>query len=822
MSDINVDEFVERASVPGIIFRKLRSLERLLRFYVTVDGLATGLVFVAVLFWIDIAADRFFQPAWGVRCFLLISMLAVVFLIFWRRLGQRVFARIRTDQLAMVLERQCPALNETLLTTVDFQLHDEQNSNANTADIDNDIHVEMLRITSLAASAVISGIRIGRMFRYGRLVVRVLAAFVMLGVIVGFCNLYANAASIWFSRCVLLSDAQWPRESRILIEGFDENGRVRIARGDSFTMIVRADTTMPLVPDTVFVRIGTKDAGFRGVLIDEFRLEDRDDGISYRTFTQTFQELLESVELTVQSGDVWRSGLQIEVVPPPVLTDLRLMPRYPDYMPPTTVQSIRPTARTVLPPGCDVTLDAAASKRLRQATLIYSKRENDKVENVENVLTLNETGEQFTASLTDLREDTAIELVLEDFDGLKNRQPIRFEIAMQPDIPPAISTRLRGIGAAITPQATLPVEGQVTDDYGVGALRFVYTVDRLTQAKTDANKDKGDDVAKDDTAENKETGDAADSGEVVILRDVNVSQYQVGTRFAAADLKLNAGDRLTVTLEARDNFFLPGMSERGQVGTGEKWTLDVVTPEQLKTMLDVREITLRQRFEVVIEEVRRTKAMIEELVFEPENLTNEQTGDATDDTAEGGANVSEIERQRREQERAAKLWAESASAEQVAAGQYNVTRSLRDIQKEVYDCNAIRSSLEDVRLEMVNNAIFTPETQQRVDESVLAPLRLLVETDFVSLEEQTNAMNSLLERKQPQPSSRREATDMREAVETEYDKVLARMTAIRDGMLSMETYAEAIELLRNILRRQEELRNETQEKKKSELRSLIE
>ena len=781
-------------ALPGIIGRKLRHLDHTLRFYVALDGLATSLILLTLLFWVDLAADRFFQPGREVRFFLLLLLLTATGYIFWWRLVRRVSAKIRPDQLAMVLERQLPQLNESLLTVVDLQTMSRDSEN---------VHPELLAVTTDSATAALRGVNIHHLFKYRRLAMRSLAALVMLGGIGGFCMAWPETAATWFSRCVLLSNAEWPRASRIFIEGFDANGRARIARGDSFTMLVHADTSMPLVPETVVVRVGSAETGFRHLLINEFRIDDRE-GTSYRTFTQTFPELLESVEIAVHAGDTRRSGLRIDVVPPPVLTDLRLTPRYPAYMPPASGPPIRPTARTILPIGSGITLDAVAGKPLRRAMLLRDKEEQ--------VLELSPSGERFQVILDDLREDTPFELVLEDHDGLKNRQPIRLEIAMQSDAVPLVSARLRGIGPAITPQATLPVEGQVSDDYGVASVRFIYSIDR---AASQAPKDE----KAEESAPTEVPGQdqAADFGERLLLDDANVTQYQIDDRFSAAPLNLKPGDRLTLLVEARDRFFLPGMTESGQNSTGDRWALDVVTPEQLKTMLDVREITLRQRFEVLIEEVRRTRGMIDELSFVPP-----KSEDQSPESAEN--ELSEIERQRREKEREERLarqWQEAITAEQTATGLYNVTRSLRDIQKEIYDLNTIRQALDDIRLEMINNEIFTPETQQRVDEAVLIPLRRLIDTDFVALEERTSGMNRLLERPITQAATHREATDERGEVLTRFDQVLERMLAIRDGMMSMESYAEAIELLRTILRQQENLREETQEQKKTELRGLL-
>ena len=48
---------------------------------------------------------------------------------------------------------------------------------------------------------------------------------------------------------------------------------------------------------------------------------------------------------------------------------------------------------------------------------------------------------------------------------------------MVPDELPQISVRLAGIGAAITPDAIIPLVGKVSDDYGLDRIWYEYQVD---------------------------------------------------------------------------------------------------------------------------------------------------------------------------------------------------------------------------------------------------------------------------------------------------------------------------------------------------------
>ena len=51
------------------------------------------------------------------------------------------------------------------------------------------------------------------------------------------------------------------------------------------------------------------------------------------------------------------------------------------------------------------------------------------------------------------------------------------------------------------------------------------------------------------------------------------------------------------------------------VSSSERWILDVVTPEQLRTMLESRELVLRQRFDGMMQEMTETRDVLARLEF---------------------------------------------------------------------------------------------------------------------------------------------------------------------------------------------------------------
>ena len=340
--------------LPVIIRRKLDRLRWSLRFYAALDGYALLFLTVSLLFLLDVALDRFFEFPVIVRIILLPVLSGVIFDVFWQRVYRRCSAFIRRDQLATALEHFVPNLNESLITAVEGAGNKE-------------FDPELMRQTMNEAAAALRGVNVRRFLRTGRVILRfVFSCFCAAAVIVG-CMAHPEIVSIWYSRNILLSQQEYPRRSELLVDGFQE-GRARIGRGNSFTLSIRANMDKPVVPETLRVRIGTKETGYRTLLIDQFRRETRE-GTQWRVFSVTFPEMLETVHLQIRGADSTINDLCIEVVPTPTLTGMMLTQQFPDYIgrPQRTVPL---SGRTMIPDGTDVTITATSTKPLLTATAI--------------------------------------------------------------------------------------------------------------------------------------------------------------------------------------------------------------------------------------------------------------------------------------------------------------------------------------------------------------------------------------------------------------------------------------------------------------------
>jgi len=765
--------------LPVIIRRKLDRLERSLRFYAALNGITFLLLTVILLGVLDFALDRFFEFTLIVRSVLLPVVIGTILYIIWQRIHRRCFAPIRTDQLASILEYYVPNLNESLFTVIEWRENDEADP-------------ELIQQTIDEAAAALRGVNVRRFFRTGSLFLRFLFSLLCFTLVAAGSIYHADMVTLWFYRNILLSQQEYPRRSELLVDGF-QDGRVRIGRGDSFTLSVRANAGKPLVPETVRVRIGTWTAsgtgGYRTQLIDQFRVETRE-GVSWRVFSTTFPEMIETVNLQIHGADSTLNDLCIEVVPPPTLTELAVKQSFPDYMqrPERTVSL---TGRTMIPDGTAITITAKSTKPLRNATAIVNQKEISLQPDSDVPF------DSIVFSLPALREETTIEFRLRDIDSLANRHPIRAELGIIKDQPPVVTARLEGIGPAITPEAILPIVGEITDDIGLASAVCRYTTEPLT------------------TGEESDAPSRQPVEGAVPIASLASGQtlFPLEQSFSVLPLSVQPGDKLILAVEASDWCDLDSAS--GQIGTGPRWMLEIVTPEKLKNLLETRESALRQRFEVVIGEVERTKTILTDFSLEP---TEQQIQQAEALTLENNGNKTEDDQQR-DLEARKQIILDTVSAEQSDLGRYHVSRMLRDTQKEVYDLRGIVEAFRTIRQEMINNRIFSEDERRRINQEILQPMQELIGTDFPQIDQMLGVLYQMLSEREE--LKRPVLLAERQKIFEQFDKTIQKMIAIRDKMASMESYNEVIDLLRSIIKQQHELRNETIEERNRRLRDLM-
>jgi hypothetical protein len=329
-----------------------------------------------------------------------------------------------------------------------------------------------------------------------------------------------------------------------------------------------------------------------------------------------------------------------------------------------------------------------------------------------------------------------------------------------------VNVGLRGIGTAITPSARLPMSGEISDDYGIIKVWFDYHVDEAP-------------------AQQRPVAASADGQEKLEVADV----LEVG------ELELQPKQRFHVAVHAADSCALANGPNQGE---GQRQVLDVVTPEQLRSMLEARELMLRRRFETIIAEFTDTRNLLAGL-----QLTSAPPKPAAPDDAKAAddARLSDA--------------GEDAARESAAPINVPVARVTQNVERSAHETLEVSDAFHGIREELVNNRIDTEELRIRLQEGVADPLKRIVDARFGPLQEE-------LKRLADQLSDAEVAGATRTKAVAEMDAILVEMRQVLDKMLELETFNEVLDILREIIAEQENVTKETEDQQKSKARELLE
>lgn len=740
-----------RPELPIAVAELLDKLRRQIRRYVWREGLSQAIAWLGIAFWASLAIDWFFEPPSRVRAAMLAVGIGVFLWIVVQRIVGRMVTPLRDSAMAMLLERHFPQFQESLLTAVELTARGADPAECNPA---------MLDETCRLAAEPAGRIDVRRVFNPAPLRQSAIAAALLVVSIGLFAVALPELLTIWTQRVALLADdVLWPRNTRLEVDGF-AHGAIKVARGTDLQVVAKADLRWPVAPQTVQVRYRTESGAHdrRTMSRDGSADPSRD---QYQYYSYTFRSLLAPVDFDVVGGDAAVRGLRIDVVDNPAVVKMELDCRYPAYMA-RAAQTLPVSAAVMpIPKGTEVVVRASTNKDMVRVEVQSALDEAAKSALAVDPPAMGPDRRSFEFSVGRVTSDKTLLFTLFDADGIKSREPIRLTLARLDDKPPELSVQLRGIGTAITPRAMLPAAGKVTDDHGIAKVWFEHLADQEKPAER-----------------------------TILTPTENPTELAVKHVLDLRDLNLKPGRKLTVTLKASDHC---NLSERPNVGSGQRWLLDVVTPEQLRVMLDARELSLRQRFAAILQEVSENRDSLARIRFVPDRAGDAkkvEPGEKADQPPVSAGQLADERRSRAQR-----------------ASQYS--------QKNAGETLGVSEAFSDIREELINNRIDTEELKIRLKAGIADPLRQIAEEMFPELDRRLDQLLKTID--DPQAGSE----DRTRAIQ-QVDAILAAMRQVLNRMVELEDFGEMIERLRSIIQEQEKLQEMIQKRHKQRLRDLLE
>lgn len=771
----------------------LAGLRWRIRLYIWLEGIALALIWLGAMFWLSLAFDYLpvklgatEMPA-AARGILLALTGTILAWILYRFIARRTLVRLSDRSLALVLERRFGQFQDSLVTSVEMSALPAHAS---------EFSRDLLTRSSEEARAVVDQVSYLGVFNVASLAQKIALALVVVGSVVALYVARAETFDRATQRLYLLSNEPWPRSARIEIAGIEvlrptgtgdemravtipfHDKLVKVARGANVALKVKAAQVpeAEVVPQqcTVSYRSLKSGAGVRGergsVSMTNFR--DARDARNFWFDGKPFKGVLSTIEFDVLGYDHRQSGYRLEVVESPAVIETTLDLIFPPYLVDESTSSHLPVANqpylpsgTFLPAGTEVTIHFKTNKPLLEARLVPSDGGEATTISLPGGSTSNQT---FEYRIPALNSSVAIDISLLDTDNVATERPFRVFLTAVEDQPPQIEVALRGIGSAVTPDVIIPLAGKISDDY---AIQQVWSAVQLN-----------------DDEERQRAVDLGKAGAVEQQIDFRLERSQ------PEGLHLKPGDKLRLAVKATDKF---NLATDPHIATGDRYELDVVTPEELLSQLEVREIGLRRRFELIIDEMTQLR---DSLLRVKASLSP------------GTAGASAIDAPSESDPDAQTLTPEQKAQRASELRLLRVSRAFQQSQKSVAEVAGVAAGFLGIREELINNRVDTEDRKNRLKEQIADPLNHTCTAQFPQLDQRLTDLEKALG--QLGPGDPAAAGPPSDAAIDQADLVLAELEAVLAKMQNLETYNELLDIVRDLLKDQQQLLERTQQERK--------
>jgi len=516
---------------------------RRLRSVVRIGSAACVVVFVALAgLWCLFLLDVAFHAGRFERALLLLLLLGAVAYAVYRFLLPALRTTEDDSALALVIERQ-QGIDTDLVAAVQFADRDRPQFGS-----------PSLRDAVVAyVEEVLPGLDLLEGFNARALRPYVFAA--------------AAAVAIWlistiaapgyvgaFASRVLLTHQLYPTKTRI-VEVIEPGAAARA--GNEVRFRVKLDGQMP---EQATVEVRSVATGKSSVIALEPEPEPDAEGI----YAGVLRVVLDSIDYRVVAGDAYTPTRRLKVIPEPRLTlEVRVAP--PDYARDMAEAQVTQGTRISALEGSSIDVRLITDQPMREARIAFDETALPMTEG-DDGYRLDTAG----APLSPLTQSLTLRAELVDRYGVSLERTPSVTVSMRPDQKPRVSAS--AVTRQVLPTASPSLDIEASDDLGLG--RIV-----LRQVIVPAQ------------------GQPIEfSSEVVDLAG-SAREYHQTTKLGLADMTLEPGDRVELTVEAFDY--------RGQIAgqsaVSPAIVLEVIDRQALLENLLERDRALDQKLKQVIE-----------------------------------------------------------------------------------------------------------------------------------------------------------------------------------------------------------------------------
>jgi len=380
----------------------------------------------------------------------------------------------------------------------------------------------------------------------------------------------SESLSVWKER-LLLKNVPWPRAVNLVVVR-PEGEKVLVARGDDLLVEVRV----------------TRGTVRQVELVCDWGSTQRVEvmtGWGEKVFRYTVPNVIRPFSFYARGGDGRTPVKRVVVVPRPRIEAIEAEIIYPQYTGLAPQKSVDGSVKALA--GSTVRYTAWTRPRVRSARFRFFQS-GSKEPALSRDLPLEHQGSrtklsgQFTVSASGYYTFS-----LESLEGFVNDNPSRYRVRAVPDrIPQVRITKPLGTEEC-TPEGAVAVEGLVTDDWGISAVRFTYRI------KEPAERDPG----------------PAKEIELPLPEQTagrSPKKVPVSYTFELRPLGVSEGTSIYWTVEATDN--------AGGTGRSSEGLIVVVRPEDLRDIIFDRLGSLREELKHAAELQARARRRLNRLI----------------------------------------------------------------------------------------------------------------------------------------------------------------------------------------------------------------
>ena len=556
--------------------RRLGRVRRSLRARLALSGLTWTWATMVALAALSLAGDWLLRISLPLRQLLLGAGAVLLAATVYRRLLKPLAIRLDDLDLAAVLDRRCRGFGQRVAAVLELPRLLEGEVLASPSMVRAAVleHARALDETDLSAAFDRRAPR--RMLWLALAAAAAVAAFACFA---------PDTAGLWARRWLAGSNERWPQRNYLAVAGLGDGDTLVVPRGESLLVNVDAQpdfagearawmlagrgeplrvatAAKPLaaVPEKVSIQYRTaagssKQGNFTNFAGGRFRYE--------------LPPVAEPLEFRVAGGDDWFGPIKVEPVDRPKIDRLWLVARQPGSQESETLDHAGGDAPLLFLLDAELELHFSADAELAGAELASQSGQSPRLEKIDD--------RQYVARWK-MKQAQTFEIRLIGRRAKLESKPYFLSIGLLIDRPPRLSLRSSGVGKRVTPQARIPLDLRVQDDFGLASLglELEQTVPREDQPQTSTKQ-----IA-------IELPPPVD--------DRPPREFEDQPTFALSEYALASGTLVKLRAAATDN-----CAQGGQPGASRWLSFQIVTPEELFYEILMRQRAERAKFAAALE-----------------------------------------------------------------------------------------------------------------------------------------------------------------------------------------------------------------------------